>query len=57
MDRLDLVWHESANPLYADRFSALAEYFDLNVYGFTKFQGKVFDTQNQVLHLRGRIVL
>jgi glycosyltransferase involved in cell wall biosynthesis len=43
MDRLDLVWHEAANPLYEDRFSALSEYFDLNVYGFTKFQGKVFD--------------
>jgi glycosyltransferase involved in cell wall biosynthesis len=43
MDRLDLVWHEAGNPLYADRFSALSEYFDLNVYGFTKFQGKNFD--------------
>lgn len=40
-----LVWHEAGNPLYADRFHALAAHFELTVYGFSEFQGVEFPVE------------
>jgi glycosyltransferase involved in cell wall biosynthesis len=40
--RMLLVWHEAGNPLYADRFHALAAHYQLTVFGFKNFQGVEF---------------
>lgn len=37
-----LVWHEAGNPIYRDRFYALAKHFELTVVGFKSFQGVDF---------------
>lgn len=46
MRSLLLIWHEAGNPLYRDRFDALADYFKLTVYGFKRFQGVSFRELN-----------
>ena len=39
-----LIWHEAGNPLYTDRFIALSKYFDVTVFGFSRFQNVNYES-------------
>jgi len=42
MKKLLLIWHASGESIYEGRFDSLSKYFELEVFGFNKFQGDRF---------------